>query len=148
MFRRQIALARELRRPVVIHTREADDDTIDALRGEGSGDVTGVFHCFTGDAALARRALDLGFHVSFSGIVTFRSAGAIREAAAIVPHDRLLIETDSPYLAPVPFRGKRNEPARVARVLEAVAEVRGAAIEETAEATSVTYARLFAAPCA
>lgn len=148
VFRRQIALARELRRPVVIHTREADDDTIDALRGEGGGDVTGVFHCFTGDAALARRALDLGFHVSFSGIVTFRSASAIREAAAIVPHDRLLIETDSPYLAPVPFRGKRNEPARVARVLEAVAEVRGAGIEETAEATSLTYARLFAAPCA
>lgn len=143
VFRRQIALARELRRPVVIHTREADDDTVDALRGEGGGDVTGVFHCFTGDAALARRALDLGFHVSFSGIVTFRSAGAIREAATIVPDDRLLIETDSPYLAPAPFRGKRNEPARVARVLEAVAEVRGAGIEETAEATSLTYARLF-----
>ena len=146
VFRRQIALARELRRPIVIHTREADDDTIDALRSEGGGDVTGVFHCFTGDAAFARRAVDLGFHVSFSGIVTFRSAGAIREAAAIVPRDRLLIETDSPYLAPVPFRGKRNEPARVARVLDAVAETRGAGIVETAEATSLTYARLFAAP--
>ena len=116
------------------------------MRSEGGGDVTGVFHCFTGDAAFARRAVDLGFHVSFSGIVTFRSAGAIREAAAIVPRDRLLIETDSPYLAPVPFRGKRNEPARVARVLDAVAETRGAGIVETAEATSLTYARLFAAP--
>ncbi len=146
VFRRQIALARELRRPIVIHTREADDDTIDALRSEGGGDVTGVFHCFTGDAAFARRAVDLGFHVSFSGIVTFRSAGAIREAAAIVPRDRLLIETDSPYLAPVPFRGKRNEPARVARVLDAVAETRGAGIVETAEATSLTYARLFVGP--
>ena len=143
VFRRQIALARELRRPVVIHTREADDDTIDALRSEGGGEVTGVFHCFTGDAAFARRALDLGFHVSFSGIVTFRSAGAIREAATIVPRDRLLIETDSPYLAPAPFRGKRNEPARVARVLEAVAETRSAGVEETAEATSLNYARLF-----
>ena len=144
VFRRQIALARELRRPVVIHTREADDDTIDALRTEGGGDVTGVFHCFTGDAAFARRALDLGFHVSFSGIVTFRSAGAIRDAAAMVPSDRLLVETDSPYLAPTPFRGQRNEPARVARVLEAVAEARGAGVEVTAEATSLTYGRLFA----
>ncbi|MYD70840.1 MAG: TatD family deoxyribonuclease [Acidobacteria bacterium] len=143
VFRRQIALARELRRPVVIHTREADDDTIDALRSEGGGEVTGVFHCFTGDVAFARRALDLGFHVSFSGIVTFRSAGAIREAATIVPRDRLLIETDSPYLAPVPFRGKRNEPARVAHVLEAVAETRGAGIEATADATTLNYARLF-----
>ncbi len=146
VFRRQIALARELRRPVVIHTREADDDTIDALRAEGRREVGGVFHCFTGDAAFARRALDLGFHVSFSGIVTFRSAGAIREAAAIVPADRLLIETDSPYLAPVPFRGERNEPARVARVLDVVAETRGAGIEETAEETGLAYARLFGAP--
>ena len=146
VFRRQIALARELRRPVVIHTREADDDTIDALRAEGGGEVGGVFHCFTGDAAFARRALDLGFHVSFSGIVTFRSAGAIREAAAIVPVDRLLIETDSPYLAPVPFRGERNEPARVARVLEAVAETRNAGIEETAAATGLAYAQLFGVP--
>ena len=98
VFRQQLVLARELGRPVVIHTREADDDTVDALRAEGGGDVRGVFHCFTGDAAFARRALDLGFHVSFSGIVTFRNATSIREAAAIVPADRLLAETDSPYL--------------------------------------------------
>ena len=87
--------------------------------------MQGVFHCFTGDAAFARRALDLGFHVSFSGIVTFRNAAAIREAAAIVPPDRLLAETDSPYLSPVPYRGRRNEPARVAQVMDALAEVRG-----------------------
>ena len=143
VFRRQIALAREVGRPVVIHTREADDDTIDALRGEGSGEVTGVFHCFTGDATFARRALDLGFHVSFSGIVTFRNADAIREAARIVPADRLLVETDSPYLAPVPFRGKRNEPARLARIVEAVAGTRGAEVTETVEQTRLAYRRLF-----
>ena len=143
---RQIALARELGRPVVIHTREADDDTIDALRSEGGGEVTGVFHCFTGDAPFARRALDLGFHVSFSGIVTFGNADAIREAARIVPADRLLVETDSPYLAPVPFRGQRNEPARVARVVEVVAATRGAGIAETVAQTSLAYGRLFGPP--
>ncbi len=146
VFRRQIALARELGRPVVIHTREADDDTIDALRSEGGGEVTGVFHCFTGDAQFARRALDLGFHVSFSGIVTFGNADAIREAARIVPADRLLVETDSPYLAPVPFRGQRNEPARVARVVEVVAATRGAGIAETVAQTSLAYGRLFGPP--
>ena len=125
VFRRQIALAREMGWPVVIHTREADDDTVDALHTEGRGDVEGVFHCFTGDAAFARRALDLGFHVSFSGIVTFRNATAIREAAAIVPPDRLLAETDAPYLSPVPYRGRRNEPARVSQVIDTLAEVRG-----------------------
>ena len=118
VFRQQIVLARELRRPVVIHTREADDDTVDALRAEGGGNVEGVFHCFTGDAAFARRALDLGFYVSFSGILTFRNATAIREAAAIVPTGRLLVETDSPYPSPVPYRGRRNEPARVAQVID------------------------------
>ena len=143
VFRRQIALAREMGRPIVIHTREADDDTIDALRAEGRGDVRGVFHCFTGDAAFASRALDLGFHVSFSGIVTFRNATAIREAAAIVPPDRLLAETDSPYLSPVPYRGRRNEPARVSAVIDALARVRGAGRDETIEATRRSYERLF-----
>ena len=144
VFRRQIALARELGRPVVIHTREADDDTVEALRAEGRGDARGVFHCFTGDAAFARRALDLGFHVSFSGIVTFRNATAIREAAAIVPADRLLAETDSPYLSPVPYRGRRNEPARVAQVIDALAAVRGVDRSEIVEATRRSYGRLFA----
>ena len=144
VFRRQVALARELGRPVVIHTREADDDTVDALRAEGRGDVGGVFHCFTGDAAFARRALDLGFHVSFSGIVTFRNAAAIREAAAIVPADRLLAETDAPYLSPVPYRGRRNEPARVAQVIDALAVVRGVEPGAIVEATRRSYGRLFA----
>lgn len=146
VFRRQIALARELGRPVVIHTREADDDTVDALAAEGGGAVTGVFHCFTGDARFARRALDLGFHVSFSGIVTFRNAAAIREAAAIVPADRLLAETDAPYLSPVPYRGRRNEPARVAQVIDALAEVRGASRGDVVETTRRSYDRLFGAP--
>lgn len=143
VFRRQIALAREIGRPIVIHTREADDDTLDALRSEGGGQVKGVFHCFTGDAAFARRALDLGFHVSFSGILTFRNADSIREAAALVPADRLLAETDSPYLSPVPYRGRRNEPARVSAVIDALARVRGAGRDETIEATRRSYERLF-----
>ena len=145
VFRRQIALAREAARPIVIHTREADDDTVDALRVEGRGDVRGVFHCFTGDAAFARRALDLGFHVSFSGIVTFRNATAIREAAAIVPPDRLLAETDSPYLSPAPYRGRRNEPARVAQVIDTLSEVRGEDRADVVEATRRSYSRLFGA---
>ena len=143
VFRRQIALARALGRPVVIHTREADDDTVDALRVEGGGDAAGVFHCFAGDAAFARRVLDLGFHVSFSGIVTFRNAAAVREAAALVPADRLLAETDAPYLSPVPYRGRRNEPARVAQVIDTLAEVRGASREEIVETTRRSYRRLF-----
>lgn len=145
VFRRQIALARELDWPIVIHTREADDDTVDALHAEGGGDVRGVFHCFTGDAAFARRALDLDFHVSFSGIVTFRNATAIREAAVIVPPDRLLAETDSPYLSPAPYRGRRNEPARVAQVIDTLAEVRGVDRDDVIEATRRSYGRLFGA---
>ncbi len=143
VFRRQIALAREIGRPIVIHTREADDDTFAAIRSEGRGDVRGVFHCFTGDGAAARRALDLGFHVSFSGIATFRRADDIRAAAAVVPADRLLVETDAPYLAPVPFRGRRNEPAWVARVVDVLAGVRGQAIGEVAASTSAAFAALF-----
>jgi TatD DNase family protein len=127
VFAEQVALARELRRPVIIHTREADGDTLDILHSEGRGEITGVFHCFTGDAAMARRVLDLGFLLSFAGIVTFPKAGGVREAAALVPDDRLLAETDSPFLAPVPHRGHRNEPAWVRPVVEALARVRAAA---------------------
>ena len=145
VFRRQIALARALGRPIVVHTREADEDTLDAIRAEGRGDVRGVFHCFTGDAPFARRALDLGFHVSFSGIVTFRNAAAIREAARIVPADRLLVETDSPYLSPVPYRGRRNEPARVSQVIDTLAEVRGVDRADIIEVTRQSYGRLFSA---
>ena len=143
VFRQQIALARELDRPVVIHTREADDDTFAALRAEGGGDVAGVFHCFTGDAAAARRAIDLGFHVSFSGIATFKRADDIRAAAAIVPADRLLVETDAPYLAPVPYRGQRNEPAWVARVVDVLATVRNQPATDVAAAASAAFTALF-----
>lgn len=143
VFGRQVCLARELRRPVIIHTREAEDDTVAILESEGAGEVAGVFHCFTGDAAFARRALDLGFHVSFSGILTFRRAESIREAAAIVPADRLLVETDAPYLAPVPFRGQRNEPAWVARVVETLAEVRGQSRAQTVDETTAAFGALF-----
>jgi TatD DNase family protein len=124
VFDAQVALARELQLPVVIHTREATADTFGILRAAGPG-VRGIFHCFTGGVAMAREALDLGFHVSIAGIVTFPRSAEIREVAAYVPPDRLLIETDSPYLAPVPYRGKRNEPAFVARVLDQVASLRG-----------------------
>lgn len=143
VFRRQVQVARAVGRPVVIHTREADADTIEILRTDGGGEVQGVFHCFTGDVALARQALDLGFYVSFSGIVTFRRAAEIREAAAIVPADRLLAETDCPYLAPVPHRGKRNEPAWVAYVLDVLAEVRGETRGGVERATTEAFAALF-----
>ena len=143
VFRRQICLAHDCGLPIVIHTREADKDTINAVQAEGQGAVRGVFHCFTGGMSLARQALDLGFYVSFSGIVTFKRADEIREVAAFVPADRLLVETDSPYLAPVPYRGKRNEPAWVARVVEVVAEVRGESTEAVIEACQGSFARLF-----
>jgi TatD DNase family protein len=141
VFAAQLALAKTLDRPVIIHTREATDDTFDVL-AEAGGE-RGVFHCFTGDADMARRAVDIGFHVSFSGILTFPRAESIREAARFVPDDRLLVETDSPYLAPVPFRGKRNEPAYVARVVEALAEVRGMAATALAEQTRRNFDGLF-----
>ena len=143
VFRRQVALARELSLPVVIHTREADEDTVRILGEEGRGQVRGVFHCFTGGVALARQALDLGFYISFSGIVTFRGAAAVREAAQLVPADRLLVETDSPYLAPAPHRGKRNEPAWVARVVDVLAEVRTQSPEEVVAVTTEAFGSLF-----
>jgi TatD DNase family protein len=141
VFAAQLALARQLDKPVIIHTREATDDTFAIL--EESGGVRGVFHCFTGDAGMARRALDAGFYLSFAGIVSFPKAESLREAARVVPDDRLLIETDSPYLAPVPYRGKRNEPAYVARVLDALAAARGTAAERLAEQTSHNFGSLF-----
>ena len=126
-----LAVARDL--PIVIHTREADADTLAVLDTCGEGRVRGVFHCFTGDQALADAAVTRGFHVSFSGIVTFPRADALRAVAARVPADRWLIETDSPYLSPAPQRGGRNEPARVGRVLETVARVRGLSLEAASE---------------
>ena len=125
VFRAQLQLARSRGLPVVIHTREAEDDTLRIIGEESHGELRGVFHCFSGDAAAARRALATGFHVSIPGIVTFPKSDALRDAARLLPTDRLLVETDSPYLAPLPFRGKRNEPAHVVKTLELIAELRG-----------------------
>lgn len=132
VFGRQVALAVARGLPVVIHTREADADTLEVLDGYGAGRARGVFHCFTGDRALADAAIARGFHLSFSGIVTFPRAEALRDVARAVPADRWLVETDSPYLSPAPRRGGRNEPAKVVRVLETVAAVRGLALADAA----------------
>ena len=141
VFAAQVDLARTRDLPVIIHTRDATEDTFAILR-DAPG-VRGVFHCFTGDADMARRALEIGFYVSFAGIVTFPKADALREAARLIPADRLLIETDSPYLAPVPYRGKRNEPAFVARTLETLALVRGESPETLELAVDHNFERLF-----
>jgi TatD DNase family protein len=143
VFREQIRLARRRALPIVIHTREAEDDTFAILSEEQAGEVGGVFHCFTGDRRMARRALDLGFHVSLSGIVTFPRSVELQHVAREVPIDRLLIETDSPFLAPVPHRGSRNEPAHVVCVADAVATLRGIDTSTVAEATSANFRRLF-----
>ena len=141
VFAEQLALAARTGLPVVIHTREAEDDTFAILAEARAANV--VFHCFTGSVPMARRALDAGFHLSLAGIVTFPRAVELKEVAAFVPAERLLIETDSPFLAPVPHRGKRNEPAHVARVCEVVAELRGTTPAELAERTSQNFTRLF-----
>lgn len=144
VFRAQVGLARELDYPVILHTREAEDDTLDILRSEGGGVVRGVVHCFTGTPALARAALDLGFYISVAGILTFPKASDLRETVRAVPLDRLLTETDSPFLAPVPFRGRRNEPAHVSRVVDALAALHGLPPSELAERTAANYRTLFA----
>lgn len=145
-FRTHIRAARLAGRPLVVHTRSAGADTLAILREEGGADVGGVFHCFTETAEVARAALDLGFHISFSGIVTFRNADDLRAVAAFVPWDRLLIETDSPYLAPVPHRGKINEPAFVVHVAARIAVMRQVTIEAVAATTAANFERLFLAP--
>ncbi len=143
VFRAQLGLARALGLPIVLHTREAEDDTFRILEDEQASSVGGVFHCFTGDRVMARRALDAGFHISLSGIVSFPRATELHEVARMVPLDRLLIETDSPYLAPVPFRGRRNEPVHALRVAEVVAELRGEPTEKVCAAASHNFTRLF-----
>ena len=146
-FRVHIRAAQQLKKPLVIHTRSASDDTLAILRDENeNGSSTaagGVFHCFTESLAVAKAALDLGFYISFSGIVTFKTAQDIRDVAAMVPLDRMLIETDSPYLAPVPYRGKTNNPSYVPFVAKQLAEVRGVSVEEIAQASSDNFSRLF-----
>jgi TatD DNase family protein len=142
-FRVHIRAGRRLDLPLVIHTRSASDDTLAVLKEEGAGASRGVFHCFTESMAVARAALDLGFHISFSGILTFKNAAELREVARFVPLDRCLIETDSPYLAPVPHRGKTNTPAWVPHVARQVAELKGLSAEAVGEATRVNFERLF-----
>jgi len=143
-FRHQIELAKRLGKPVVVHTREADDDTVAILRE--TQPPAGVIHCFTGGPERAQAYLDLGLHISVAGVVTFKNAEDLREAVRIIPLERLLVETDCPYLAPIPFRGKRNEPAHVKLVAEKVAEVKGLAVEEVAAATSANARRFFGLP--
>ena len=143
VFRAQLRLALERELPVVIHTREAEDDTLRILREEGAGRLRGVFHCFTGDTDASARALATGFFLSIPGVATFPKAEALRQAAAAAPADRLLVETDSPYLAPIPYRGKRNEPSYVARVAEQLAAVRGVSLEAIGQETDRNFDRLF-----
>ena len=145
-FRWTIALALRVNKPLVVHVREADAEAARILAEAGAGGVGGQIHCFSGDCAAARAYLDLGFHVSFSGIVTFKSAGEQREAARLTPDDRLLVETDSPYLAPMPHRGKRNEPAFVVEVAKRLALVRGVGFEALADLTTANARRLFRLP--
>ncbi len=142
-FRRHIAAARITGKPLIVHMRDAAADTLSLLREEKADEVGGVMHCFTGDWETAVSAMELGFHISFSGIITFRNADPLRAVAARVPEDRLLIETDSPYLAPVPYRGKPNQPAYVRRVAECLAELRGSSLEQIAEKTTANFHHLF-----
>jgi len=144
-FRSHIAACRETGLPLIVHTREAEEDTLAIMRDEmGKGAYSGVIHCFTASGAFADAAMDLGFYISISGIVTFKSAKDLQETAARLPLDRLLVETDSPFLAPVPHRGKSCEPAFVADTARFLADLRGESIEHLAEATSANFLRLFA----
>jgi TatD DNase family protein len=142
-YERFVELARAVRRPVISHVRDAHDDAARILRDAGAAEVGGVIHCFTGGVAEARKYLDLGHHLSFSGILTFKNAQPIREAAAFAPLERILVETDAPFLAPIPHRGKRNEPAFIVETLRVLAEVRGAAVADVDAATTENTRRLF-----
>jgi TatD DNase family protein len=142
-FRRHIQAARQTRKPLIIHTRAAADDTLRLMREEGAEEAGGVMHCFTESQAVADAALAMNFYISFSGIVTFKSARELQDVARNVPLDRLLIETDSPYLAPVPFRGKQNDPSKVIHVAEKIAELRGMSVADVASASTENFLRLF-----
>ena len=142
-FRTHIRAARECGKPLVVHTRTAAADTLSIMREEHAEEAGGVMHCFTESWDVARSAMDLGFHISFSGIVTFKNAAVLREVARQVPLDRMLIETDAPYLAPVPYRGKTNQPAYVRYVAQEIARLRGVGVDAIAAATSANFFRLF-----
>ncbi len=144
VLKRQLIAVRDCNLPVVIHTREAEQETIDILEKESSeSKLSGVLHCFSGSLRLAMKAIELGFLISFSGIITFKKADELRAVARQVPLDRMLIETDCPYLAPIPFRGKRNEPTYVVEVARCLAEIHGKSIEEIGKVTSVNFTNLF-----
>ena len=143
LFCRFIQMALETRLPIVVHNRQADCEVAELLKREGKGEVRGIIHCFTSNFEAAREFLDLGFYLSFSGIITFENGGSLRDVVRKLPLDRILVETDSPYLAPVPHRGKRNEPAFVRMVAETIASARGVSVAEVAQATSLNAQRLF-----
>ena len=138
-----IHVALEVDKPLIVHTRNARKDTIALLKEHGQGKVRGVLHCFTEDLAMAEAAIELGFYISFSGIVTFKSAKELQQVAKSIPLERMLIETDSPWLAPVPYRGKTNQPAYVVEVAEYIAELRGVSVAHIAEQTTANFYRLF-----
>jgi hydrolase, TatD family len=143
-FRKQLQLARDRLLPAVIHTREAEADTLAILNDEWRGsDLPGIIHCFTGTRAFAEEVIKFGFHISFSGVVTFKKAEDLRDTAKILPMEKILIETDSPFLAPVPFRGRRNEPAYVIEVARAIGELRGLSTDEVGRITSENFKRIF-----
>lgn len=142
-FRAHIAAAKETQKPLIIHMRDATDDTLKIMREESAGDAGGVMHCFVEDWDTAKAAMDMGFYISFSGIVTFNSAKELKEVARKMPAELMLVETDSPYLAPVPFRGKSNQPAYVKYVAEQVAELRGESVEAITEKTTENFFNLF-----
>jgi TatD DNase family protein len=142
-FVKHIRVARELAKPLIIHTRDAQQDTLDLLVSERASDVGGILHCFTETWEMARQAIDLGFYISFSGIVTFNNASALRDVARKIPSDRLLIETDAPYLAPVPYRGKQNQPAYVVEVAKRLASIRGQSVQQIAQCSTDNFHRLF-----
>jgi TatD DNase family protein len=145
-FRRHIRAARECGKPLIVHTRSAAEDTLRVMREERAGEVRGVMHCFTESWEVASAAMDLGFYVSFSGIVTFKNALALKEVARRLPLERMLIETDAPYLAPVPFRGKLNQPGLVKHVAEEIARLRNVSFEDVARATTDNFHKLFGVP--
>lgn len=142
-FRRHIRVARQSSLPLIIHTRQSVEDTLRILREENAAEVGGVMHCFTESWEMAQAAIDLNFYISISGIVTFKNAGIVHEVATKVPLDRLLIETDSPYLAPVPYRGKRNDPSKVIHVAEKIADLKGIPVAEVARASTENFFKLF-----
>lgn len=142
-FRTHIRASRECSKPLIIHTRSAADDTLRIMAEENAGEAGGVMHCFTESLDVAKAAIDMGFYISFSGILTFKKATSIKEVAQNIPLDRMLIETDSPYLAPTPHRGKTNQPAFVKHVAEEIARLRGISVEEVGAATSQNFNRLF-----